>query len=401
MFGLKNPLDCSKAHAAGTHASALSGSTADLPCAALSAAGSADRAQAAYCVVCLSLSLHLQPGTYCYQYLVDGTWMTSPDAPVGPDDDGHLCNRVSACHAPSPHAPACTCMPRHWQTAWDPRPKAARATAQNRPWWLEQLRSAGCMASSCLQPAAGLPCCLGLQLGMLLIVASGWRADNSGSPPSLSDLLRHRLGGACAARAGAERCRRASDAGTPSDLQPVQEASWHAVLVYGLCLRAQLTCHAGVCHPCAMPASPHADQYLRRMLRTFHCLQGWRDVPMQRTPSRASPSGGRWRTATIPATGDPAQGPPQLEFTVINASSPGSSGNGKDVDAPTHAASYRLRCPGGFRLQHGRLHPFPRACAAASMLVCIHGMLNASAHQSTPAKLLDHASCQHRPFSVI
>ena len=40
------------------------------------------------CVLCL------QPGTYCYQYLVDGTWMTSPDAPVGPDDEGHLCNKV-------------------------------------------------------------------------------------------------------------------------------------------------------------------------------------------------------------------------------------------------------------------------------------------------------------------
>ena len=56
-------------------------------------------------------SAHLQPGAYCYQYLVDGTWMTSPDAPVGPDDDGHLCNRVSACHAPSPPCsstlPAC------------------------------------------------------------------------------------------------------------------------------------------------------------------------------------------------------------------------------------------------------------------------------------------------------
>lgn len=36
----------------------------------------------------------LQPGTYSYQFLVDGTWMTSPDAPVAPDDDGHLCNRV-------------------------------------------------------------------------------------------------------------------------------------------------------------------------------------------------------------------------------------------------------------------------------------------------------------------
>ena len=38
--------------------------------------------------------LCVQPGAYSYQYLVDGTWMTSPDAPVGPDDDGHLCNKV-------------------------------------------------------------------------------------------------------------------------------------------------------------------------------------------------------------------------------------------------------------------------------------------------------------------
>jgi hypothetical protein len=38
----------------------------------------------------------VQPGTYCYQYLVDGTWMTSPDVPVGPDDDGHLCNKARA-----------------------------------------------------------------------------------------------------------------------------------------------------------------------------------------------------------------------------------------------------------------------------------------------------------------
>lgn len=38
----------------------------------------------------------LQPGTYCYQFLVNGTWMTSPDMPVGPDDDGHLCNKASA-----------------------------------------------------------------------------------------------------------------------------------------------------------------------------------------------------------------------------------------------------------------------------------------------------------------
>ena len=63
-------------------------------------AGSADRSQALYCVGGPSLGLPLQPGTYSYQYLVDGKWMTSPDAPAGPDDDGHLCNKVRLlpCH---------------------------------------------------------------------------------------------------------------------------------------------------------------------------------------------------------------------------------------------------------------------------------------------------------------
>lgn len=41
----------------------------------------------------------MQPGVYSYQYLVDGTWMTSPDASVGPDDDGYLCNKVTTFNA--------------------------------------------------------------------------------------------------------------------------------------------------------------------------------------------------------------------------------------------------------------------------------------------------------------
>jgi hypothetical protein len=90
-------------------------------------------------------------------------------------------------------------------------------------------------------------------------------------------------------------------------------------------------------------------------------------VPLQRTPSRASPSGGQWRMATIPATSE--SGTPQLEFVVASGASNGVPANGKDVDQPTNAGSYRLRCPGGFKLQHGRLHPFPRARTAASMLV--------------------------------
>ena len=29
---------------------------------------------------------------YHVQFLVDGSWMTSPELPVGDDEDGHLCN---------------------------------------------------------------------------------------------------------------------------------------------------------------------------------------------------------------------------------------------------------------------------------------------------------------------
>jgi len=34
----------------------------------------------------------VQAGVYHVQFLVDGSWMTSPELPVGHDEDGHLCN---------------------------------------------------------------------------------------------------------------------------------------------------------------------------------------------------------------------------------------------------------------------------------------------------------------------
>lgn len=90
---------------------------------------------------------------------------------------------------------------------------------------------------------------------------------------------------------------------------------------------------------------------------------------MQRTSSRARPSGGQWRMASIPATEDPEQETPQLDFMVIKGGPSAAPGSPGGVDKPAHAESYRLRCPGGYKLQHGRLHPFPRARAAVSMLV--------------------------------
>ncbi len=82
---------------------------------------------------------------------------------------------------------------------------------------------------------------------------------------------------------------------------------------------------------------------------------------MQNTASRARPSGGWWKTAVIPARGDLAEGTPQLEFYVSN-------GSGDEMDSPAAGDTYRCSCPGGFKLQHGRLRPFPRARAAPTML---------------------------------
>ncbi|CAL8467114.1 g6650 [Coccomyxa elongata] len=156
------------------------------------------------------LSCSLPPGTYSYQYLVDGIWMTSPDASVGPDDDGHLCNKMTVEVPPAFHI--------YYATGWE-------------------------------QPV----------LNVRALSADG-----------------------------------------------TQQTS------------------------------------------------GWREVPMQNTPSRARPSGGWWKMAVIPASGDVTEGTPQLEFFV-------SSGSGIEVDKPAWGDSYRCNCPGGYKLQHGRLRPFPRA----------------------------------------
>ncbi|KAK9834998.1 hypothetical protein WJX81_003222 [Elliptochloris bilobata] len=164
------------------------------------------------------LACSLAPGVYCYQYLVDGTWMTSPDVPVGPDDDGHLCNKIRVEDPPAFH----------------------------------------------------------------LFYATGWR-----------DAV----------------------------------------------LRVQTLDADGT------PQTP-----------------GWREVPMFTTPSRATPLGGAWLSAVVPATGDPARGPPQLEFTVAN-------GDGSAEDRPALGRTYLCRAPGGFKLLSGRLRPFPRARAASTMLV--------------------------------
>ncbi|KAK9810564.1 hypothetical protein WJX73_000994 [Symbiochloris irregularis] len=40
------------------------------------------------------VSCSLPPGVYAFQYLVDGKWLTSPDAPVAHDEEGHLCNQI-------------------------------------------------------------------------------------------------------------------------------------------------------------------------------------------------------------------------------------------------------------------------------------------------------------------
>ena len=107
------------------------------------------------------------------------------------------------------------------------------------------------------------------------------------------------------------------------------------------------------------------------------------------TASRASPAGGAWRAAVVAvpadllpsalaasqATASPeartrspaetaaeaAASRVQLEFFVSN-------GAGQE-DRPHPGGAYRCVSPGGFKLQQGRLQPFPRARQAPSMLV--------------------------------
>ena len=90
--------------------------------------------------------------------------------------------------------------------------------------------------------------------------------------------------------------------------------------------------------------------------------QGWQDVPMYRTPSRAQPAGGEWMTAVIPAIRDLAEGPSGLEFVACSRTG--------QVDRPLGSQSYVCQHPGGYKLQRGSLLPFPRAKAAPTMLVC-------------------------------
>jgi hypothetical protein len=92
--------------------------------------------------------------------------------------------------------------------------------------------------------------------------------------------------------------------------------------------------------------------------------QGWRDVPMVHTASRAAPSGGVWRAAVVPAApACPGGRQPRLEFTVVEAADDGGE------DRPPSGGSYSCPVPGGYKLQHGRLQPFPNAWAPPSMLV--------------------------------
>lgn len=87
--------------------------------------------------------------------------------------------------------------------------------------------------------------------------------------------------------------------------------------------------------------------------------QEWQQAALHSTPSRSQPSGGRWKTAVIPLPD--GQQHAQLEFVI-------SSGSGQ-VDKPSHGNAYLCPHPGGYKIQHGQLRPFPQACAGPMMLV--------------------------------
>jgi hypothetical protein len=86
----------------------------------------------------------------------------------------------------------------------------------------------------------------------------------------------------------------------------------------------------------------------------------WNSVDLISTQSCLGP----WSSCTIPAPKDEDNSVKdcQLEFVI--------DGPDSGLDKPRHADSYRLHGPGGYKLVHGVLKPFPQACHAPYMLVC-------------------------------
>ena len=109
------------------------------------------------------------------------------------------------------------------------------------------------------------------------------------------------------------------------------------------------------------------------------------------TASRASPAGGAWRAAVVavPAgllpsalqASEAAASPEARTQSPADAAAIGCGGGGRvqleffvsngagQEDRPHPGGAYRCASPGGFKLQQGRLQPFPRARQAPSMLV--------------------------------
>lgn len=94
-------------------------------------------------------------------------------------------------------------------------------------------------------------------------------------------------------------------------------------------------------------------------------LEGWQTAVMSQTSSRARPAGGLWNTAIVPVPQDMAPSACMLDFHISGETPAGASG----VDRPGGSGSYACQVHGGFKLQKGRMLPFPRAQDAPLMVV--------------------------------
>ena len=85
----------------------------------------------------------------------------------------------------------------------------------------------------------------------------------------------------------------------------------------------------------------------------------WTETPMMRTQSCLVP----WKGCAIPAPRDADNNvqPCKLEFYVL--------GPNKGEDRPFGGGMYELPAPGGYKLSHGTIRPYPQACQAPMMLV--------------------------------
>ncbi|DBB07742.1 TPA: hypothetical protein ACH3X3_009162 [Trebouxia sp. C0006] len=102
--------------------------------------------------------------------------------------------------------------------------------------------------------------------------------------------------------------------------------------------------------------------------------QGWQQVALHNTASRSQHwGGGRWKTAVVPL-------PKGCQSTQMELAIKSNTDEGQ---GPSESSHYMCPHPGGYKIQHGQLRPFPQATAGPIMLVSdLDGTMVGNGHEA-------------------